>query len=321
MPTHPKTKQDFLGFCQTHLDLCDDVSIDTDTMERFASSLEKSERAAACTRGINTQPFNKLWPDIFDMVVNTSNDCGSYDLKEGQLRHWAIDGSGSKAMESFFAELRMHSLLPDAHARNLYSPALINAMKGKPYADLRLRILAEIFDPQKTAKLKTLFRRAVEYKSRFDYEGCLELTALYPLGFGEDPFLKKAFLVSILLDTLLTDGEGGTRPDIALAADFRVAQTLHNIGILTFSPALVEALESSTIFNKDSQRVNAIRAASILAADKILEIRPDLTLPALDYQLWSAGRDTKKLIALREQFGNHNPHLTTKPMIALTMRF
>ena len=54
-------------------------------------------------------------------------------------------------------------------------------------------------------------------------------------------------------------------------ADYRVPQILHHLRILTYPPSLVEMLRAGTPFAPGSKEEISVRAASIIAVEKVRE--------------------------------------------------
>jgi hypothetical protein len=78
--------------------------------------------------------------------------------------------------------------------------------------------------------------------------------------------------------------------DAIVAADYRVPQTDHNMGLLRFSDALVDRLDSGELMGEDDPMVAEIRATTWVLNVDTLALRPDLQSHHLDGEKWFAGR-------------------------------
>ncbi|KZS92893.1 hypothetical protein SISNIDRAFT_454825 [Sistotremastrum niveocremeum HHB9708] len=89
--------------------------------------------------------------------------------------------------------------------------------------------------------------------------------------------------------------------DLTMFADYRVPQILHHLQVITYSPAVVAALEAGKLLPSGSREEIAIRSASILAVDAIrnevvrLSLGGDRDVEALnsvmiDFWLWEMAK-------------------------------
>ena len=130
----------------------------------------------------------------------------------------------------------------------------------------------------------------------FTFDHIRALTELCPLGFGDDPFLKKAMLLPILFAGLAHNriAAGSVTMDPMVAADYRLPQTQHAIGMLRFSDELVERLNAEELMQQDDEMVMDIRTGTVLVQNMLLT-HPDVMTKGiqshhLDGDQWFAGQ-------------------------------
>jgi hypothetical protein len=88
-------------------------------------------------------------------------------------------------------------------------------------------------------------------------------------GFGDDPFLKRAFLFFLQLNRIL--GIYKEVKEFPIPADYQVPKMLHHYNILKYSPELEKKIISGVHLQENSPEEMAIRAAAILACQQLGE--------------------------------------------------
>ena len=87
--------------------------------------------------------------------------------------------------------------------------------------------------------------------------------------------------------------------DITVAADYQIPKVLYGMHVLEYSTELIYTIDNHLLIEENSAIENAIRAATILACDKISKVH-NIDIPTLDKFLWLK----------RNNFSNLNFHLT-----------
>ncbi|PKK90832.1 MAG: hypothetical protein CVV64_08100 [Candidatus Wallbacteria bacterium HGW-Wallbacteria-1] len=112
-----------------------------------------------------------------------------------------------------------------------------------------------------------------------------------------DPFLKRAQLAWAMIH-----GHLGSPPvklkDLTLFADYKVPQTLHNMGILKYNTELTSRLENHENMSAGSQQELQIRAWTIICGERLVtelnrcrkSTSRNWNGASLDYYLWSEGQ-------------------------------
>jgi hypothetical protein len=307
-----KTKKDFVDACRSYT--TPDVMVDKKALNNYASNIYKPSFIPAWDE--YTKPGQTIEKDFLELAASTCINAGYlYSDANGNTQKWEIDGSGAAALLAKMDEVRNISAIPGI---DILDPAklkntLSNTFNNIPFENERLEIWEELASIAGSAKVSTVLDMAKilnmigaadkDKKSvyHFDFESLRDLASALPKGFGADPYLKKAALLPILFAGRAHNkvSEDSVTMDIIIPSDYRVPQTLHNIGVLRFSDNLVDTLDSGTLLDEDDHYVAQIRAKTIVAVEDILALRNDLQMHHVDGELWFAGRlfdtDSSKL--------------------------
>jgi hypothetical protein len=87
-------------------------------------------------------------------------------------------------------------------------------------------------------------------------------------GFGDDPFLKRAFLFFLQLNRILGIYDDEVT-ELPVPADYQVPKMLRHYGILKYSSELAEKVRLGVHLEENSPEEMAIRAATILACQSL----------------------------------------------------
>ncbi len=102
---------------------------------------------------------------------------------------------------------------------------------------------------------------------RVSHAGLLAQT--FPAAFA-DPYLKKAQLtMAMYAGYLRSTGKIIAFTNLTAMADYQVPRVLRSLGILQYSPELSLMVDTGQMLDPDSPEENAIRAATIIACEKI----------------------------------------------------
>src|SRR5258708_10125773 len=84
---------------------------------------------------------------------------------------------------------------------------------------------------------------------------------------------------------------------LTMFADYRIPQILHHLRILTYAPTLISSLEACEEFPTGAREEIAIRAASIIAVERVaMALGADARMPAgtssvlIDFFLWDLAK-------------------------------
>lgn len=342
--------QPFIRECRDIVDASHHVRIDRAAVETYAAALSVPGFIPGWAEYLT--PRNRsLWArthDFIELAINVSINAGYlYHGEDGTTQKWAIDGSGDAALCATMDKVRAMGAIPglDLKSPDAVVERLSPVFNTVPFAAQRLQIWQGFANEKTVSALRDLLystRSTVRSKQHhFTFDHLKALSEINPLGFGEDPFLKKAALLPILFAGVAHNriAPGSVTMEPFCAADYRVPQTDHNIGLLRLSDELVARLEAEELMQQSDQAVTDIRASSWVINDMILTRRPDLQAYHLDGEKWFAGRLFDRTEAelkeshrsLRRAFerigresGFNEPGFlrrATKPMAVSTMRF
>ena len=331
-----KTHHAFIENCADILARQSDVVINDHALEVFAQTLKASsfvpdwkEYISAAANDDAQYDFKRAF---YEMAMIVANQGGFiYEDADGVSQKWQVNGSGAKAMVEKMAAIRDAGALPfydlkpevvEAAIRPLLAagalpfydlkPEVVEAairplLAGVPFADERIAIFKSFADPARHQAVMDLLDTAFDgEKYTFDMAFAEKLAQEMPEGFGNDPFLKKS-----ILTTLMASANGHHHniktdvSDMTIAADYILPQVLNadHIGVLSFSPALTEKLQRRDMFRENANEVMALRAAAVVACEKLSEIS-GLSAQDIDGALWLAGRKLQ----------NARPHMMCKTM-------
>jgi hypothetical protein len=163
-------------------------------------------------------------------------------------------------------------------------------LKTLPLYEQRSCILNEIF--KNTLKLDGLVSEIIE-SARNGMITCdlaNKLANEFPLSF-EDPYLKKAQLAISTIAGCVQHKEGvSVKDDLTAFADYEVPRVLRSLGVIEYSGDLLCKLRNGTPILKDSAEELAIRAATILAVEKMSN-NSAYSASQIDNYLWQYQRN------------------------------
>lgn len=112
------------------------------------------------------------------------------------------------------------------------------------------------------------------------------IASLLPSGY-EDPFLKKAQLCLWMAKGML-EQRGFPAPSVEVTcfADYQVPKVLRGLGVLSYGEGLASLVDSGSILEENSPEEIAIRAATVVACERISTTRA-IASEQLDFWLWS----------------------------------
>ncbi len=307
------------------------IKIDKESLENYARQIVLPKFIPDWKDYLHPESCNlDISEAFFDLAVNASQNAGYYYERDGVMQKWEKEGSGAAALvelhQEFYAQGIMPRLTFYADLQALEKEVFVRDL---PFAEIRTKIYQEFANVCKAKSLETEFNTQCKAKDKdayhFSFESIVRIAQIFSNGFGEDPFLKKAFLLPILFAGYAHAKGIEVTMDTCAPADYRLPQTLNNIGILRLSDDLIDRIEAKTLTPED---VDAIRAATVVAVNVIRELRPDLQMHHIDGELWFAGRKNNSLDQFWNTIGAQSnfkqdgfTNRTYEPMQFKTMRF
>lgn len=161
----------------------------------------------------------------------------------------------------------------------------------------RLEILKESLNKHKLIKAKKIIDEAVE-NNLIDISTAYKIAEAMPKSFT-DPYLKKVQLALYEIGELLQITNPRLKIDLTVSVEYQIPKVLNALGIIKYDNNLLHTIDSASIIEVDSMQEKAIRAASLLACEKICEINK-ISGSYLHMLLWEQ----------RKNFGNLKFHLT-----------
>jgi hypothetical protein len=313
-------KNSFVRACEEIVRNAKHVKIDDKALTAYADSLRKpsfipdwhdylSDRIVDRGNGQYIQDKDtRMRAALFELAQNCSINGGyTYKGADGKTEKWQKDGSGAAALLHSLKTLWAHAAVPgvtqhDPDVANAVMKKLLQDVPEQAFRDERISLLAAFAERSAVGYINYGYGLAKRSPDHFvfDYRTTMTLGESNVLAFHEDPFRKKILLLPVLFASY-AQSEGVTvELDLPIPSDYRVPQTLHNIGVLRLSKVLAREINSGKLFTQDEAAVTELRAASVVAVDRILERararlaqeHPGFRLEInhLDADMWFAGR-------------------------------
>lgn len=205
---------------------------------------------------------------------------------DGSLSRYRHQGqSGAHALRTAFEQAWTDS--STEFADRFHREPFHELFGAIPDPDSRRAILRDILAGDRLAAVCAEIEQDVaERRAVLASHGGL-LADVFPTAFG-DPYLKKAQLaIAMYAGFLRNTGLEVDAADLTAMADYQVPRVLRAIGALTYSPALAAKVDAGQLIARDSTEENAIRAATVLACEKIAA-QLGATAADVDNLLWQS---------------------------------
>lgn len=210
---------------------------------------------------------------LFDFCFNAALNGGYFQSVNGQIVQWQSKGSGSQALLEWIQSLSRDGVRPGIELTDPETVAEVLAprLAGQPHAAERLLICTEFADPQRRLRLRDLAllfeaRHAAFGTHRFGLDHVDALVDIYPAGFGDDPFRKKAILALQMFSGWLHSKGEISQYDLPIPSDYQIPRILAWKGAIKISGSFADALRSGTLLDVTAEQVTELRAAAVLAA-------------------------------------------------------
>ena len=268
---HARTTGQFVGCARDILDRANHVALDTDRLTALEERIQTAEPVS--WDWLLSDPDGDIQETALDFALFAAPNGGYFHADAaGEVVQWAEDGSGARALESWFKTLRATSKLPgrDITDPNHARDALASDVAGLPYAEARLEIAAEFADPGRRAALEALIDGTRSHTGQhvFRLDHADRLARIFPTGFGDDPFRKKAALFFLFLHGHLHHRGHPAVFDLPVPSDYQLPRILEYLGAIRISDAFRRELRHGTrLLDVTSAPVVEYRAAAIVCAD------------------------------------------------------
>ena len=215
-------------------------------------------------------PFNTF---LYHITVNAINYCywqGSFDYRPNGM-------DSLKTSQLLLKYFRNHN---NNSGYDLLKHDIKKALRlsGITLLEERTKHIDEIFDNINI--LEQYFKRN---RDNLDALSIVEFLVENFDTYASDLFLKRAQLMPALLNREPSI-KVSNLDKLLIPIDYQIPKILHILGVLEYSHYLVDDIQNGNIIHKNSREEMAIRSASIIATNKIMEIH-NLTAIELDYFL------------------------------------
>ena len=219
-------------------------------------------------------PDGDLAEAAWDFLVTSALNGGYFqECPDGTVRQWEANGSGSAALIDWYRQLREARLVPgaDISGRVTALSLLEQRVAGQPHAGERLEILADFAEEGARDAFQAILRAtaAAPNRHRFTLADADRVAGLFPRGFGQDPFRKKAILVFLLLAGHIESRGGSVEYDLPVPSDYQIPRILCWKGAISLSPAFEAKLRSGGLIDVRSRACRDLRAAAVVMAREL----------------------------------------------------
>lgn len=158
-----------------------------------------------------------------------------------------------------------------------------------PSPQSRADILNEVLSSPDLPRLARALADRAASQGIFDTAMASQLADAFPLAYG-DPVLKKAQLA--VSEAWVKSKNAGfeVQSDLTAFADYQIPNILRALGVLLYSPSLAARIDGMQPLAYDSPEERAIRAASLIAVERIAQ-ESGAPVAAVDHYLWSRRKE------------------------------
>ena len=219
-----------------------------------------------------------------------------WDLGENNefLRYDHEGVQGAQGMRNAFERAWNDSESPISQARQGTPLTLadIQSMFGDiPSPQSRVDILNEVLLGSKLQQFSQQLTENLDQTGKISTELAKELTDAFPLAYG-DALLKKSQLALSEVWTKALDAGQKIDCELTAFADYQIPNILRAMGVLEYDNALASKIDAFQPIEPNSADERAIRAASILAVEKIAEVTGS-NVAAVDHYLWTRRKEAQ----------------------------
>jgi len=153
-----------------------------------------------------------------------------------------------------------------------------------PSAESRRTLLLEALDVEKLVAISEFLVARVKGTGELGWGDAQMLAYLFPQCYA-DRYLKKAQLTLMFIAAESSSWDVPCKLNVTAAADYQLPKVLCSLNILNYSADLAESIRTRRRIIKDSVEEKAIRAATIIACDRLAE-HFGATIEEIDFWLW-----------------------------------
>jgi len=213
-----------------------------------------------------------------------------WTLDNGKFSRYVKNGaSGTSAMFKILATAWGDNATTEHLKEHLDTTGLSTFFKGSPLACFRVDIVNELITEQKLEDTAETLYNLIQGIQGASLVEAKFLANSFPLAYGDDPYFKKAQLTLAAICGYMDRFSKVplNSSDLTALADYQVPRVLRALGILEYSKNLAKSVDNRKLIIGNSNSERAIRAATVLAVDKIAE-KSHTTAAIVDDILWSS---------------------------------
>lgn len=237
-----------------------------------------------CANEINALYHKSIQESIQFLITLNSINYQFWDIVNSTfIRYEHNNEIGALAMfksfENFFEFMKQHKF----NTNMINRQSIATYFGNIPNLDSRVILLQESFNPQKSI---TVYNAIIKHINNYPFNVALakHIAQIMPLSYS-DPYLKKIQLALYQINNFLYTKGFNINCDITVAADYQIPKVLQALGIISYCPELDYKINNHIILPENSTEEKAIRAATIIACEKISKTH-NISIAALDKFLW-----------------------------------
>lgn len=249
------------------------------------------EKAVLAENEIDALKNKDLKNSVRFLIGLNSINYQFWDLVNGEFVRYQNKGQIG-ALGSFAGFVELFEIL---EKENFNKDKIDNELIAKCFGNIsdkerRIEILKEALDVKNFEKVYTLINEHITNQG-FNVELAEKIANILPKSYN-DPYLKKIQLALYEISHVYESKGKNINCEITVAADYQLPKVLEGMGILEYSQDLMKKIDAFELINPDSEEERAIRAATIIACEKI-SYEHNISIPALDRILWLARNNFK----------------------------
>lgn len=271
------------------------LSVDYDALRRYVSYLGQGKPPS--WQWYLPKGKEAVEDVFFEFCFNAAQNGGYYYRDDvGDVRQWEVNGSGSRALMAWIEGLRANGLFPglDITDPARVAVALVQSLKGIPYAKERIGVARRFAMPSVRQDLKVLLHGAYQPDGVwvFGEDQVANLQKIIPEGFGHDPFAKKAILAFMLMTGWLQNKGYTVAFNLPVAADYQLPRALVYLGILKPTDEYLAEVNGGKLVSPTFSHVAQARGATVIVCREIAE-RAGVADHIVDAALFTRVREAK----------------------------
>lgn len=217
-----------------------------------------------------TAPGERLEAAIAYILLVNSQNFQFWDIRDGEFVRYEYEGVvGARGMRIAFQKAWGDDK-SSATFRRAYAEKGVTGLFGNiSQPEARAAIFSEILTSRVLENLAGMLAKVAVHRGAFTLWTARCIADYLPESYA-DPYLKRAQLaLAEIAGFCYENGMNVDCSELTLFADYQLPWVLRGLGVLEYAPALAAAVDSQQLIPKDSPEERAIRAATILAGERM----------------------------------------------------